>query len=257
MLETLKAEEFHGFQTSGNSRPARATCRRADGTRVDVFIKFRGGVRNGSFGLCAELLCSEFAKSVGLATPASYLVEISPSFIAASPREAQDLLTRSVGINFASQSLTEGYSVVPPEPRVPIALRQRAAEVFAFDVLIQNYDRKSDNPNLLWNRKNLYLIDHESALHPTYVDPASPTLPSLNLDSFYDHVFYSSLSPSDCSLGRLSTAIGSIAADTLEGWFDAVPESWRDAALSRVRHRFERLIEHREQVCTLIQERIT
>jgi hypothetical protein len=256
MPEVLQAEEFHGFQASGNSRPARVSCRQADGTRVDVFVKFRGGVRNGSFGLCAELLCAEFARNLGLAAPASFLVEIGSAFVGAAPREAQDLLSRSIGMNFASEALRPGFSVVPPEPRIPIALRQRAAEVFAFDVLIQNFDRKSDNPNLLWNRTNLYLIDHESALHPTYVNEAPPTLASLDLDDFYTHVFYSSLSPSDCSLSRLSTALGSLTAGTLDGWFDAVPESWRDAALLRVRRRLEWLIEHREEVCTLIQERI-
>jgi hypothetical protein len=256
MLETLQAEEFHGFQTSGNSRPARTTCRRTDGTRVDVFTKFIGGVRNRGFGLCAELLCSEFARGIGLATPTPYLVDISPAFVAAAPRDAQDLLGRSLGINFATEALTPGYTVVPPEPRIPTALRRRAAEVFAFDVFIQNYDRKGDNPNLLWNRTNIYLIDHESAFNSTYSDAAPPTIASLDLDHFYDHVFYPSLSPSDCSLEQISAALGSLTARTLDGWFDAIPNSWLDDALQRVRHRLDWLIEHRQEVCTLIQDRI-
>jgi hypothetical protein len=256
MPEIVQAEEFHGFQTSGNSRPARLTCRRTNGSRLDVFAKFRGGVRNGTFGLCVELLCADFARALGLAVPASFFLEVSPEFVRAAPREAYDLLHRSSGLNFASEALKSGFSVIPPEPRIPIALRRRAAEIFAFDVLIQNFDRKRDNPNLLWNRTNIFLIDHESALHPTYSSEEAPNLTSLALDNFYDHVLYSSLSSSDCSLNMLSNALGEITVGTLDGWFDAVPEEWRSDALLRVRRRFEWIIEHRSEVCILIQERI-
>lgn len=257
MIEQLEAEEFHGFQTSGNTRPARMTCRRADGSRVDVFGKFSGGVRDHHAGLCAELICSLFARSINLATPSPFLLNLSKDFISSVPVEAQDLLSRSAGINFASEALATGYGTVPPEPRIPVALRRCAAEVFAFDIFIQNYDRKADNPNLLWDRTNIYLIDHERALHTVQNREIAPSIAGLELDRFYDHVFYSALSPSDCSLERLSVRLGALNSRTLDGWFDAIPEGWRNPLpLQRVREHIEWLIESRDQVCRLIQERI-
>lgn len=258
MIEQLEAEEFHGFQTSGNTRPARLTCRRTDGSRVDVFGKFSGSVRDNNSGLCAELLCSLFARNVGLATPAPFLLNLSKDFISGVPADAKDLLTRSVGINFASEALMTGFGAVPPEPRIPMALRRCAAEVFAFDIFIQNYDRKADNPNLLWNRTNIYLIDHERALHAIQNRESPPSIAGLELDRFYDHVFYSALSPSDCSLEKLSVRLGALNSRTLDGWFEAIPDGWRNPLpLQRVREQIEWLIENRDQVCKLIQERIT
>ena len=103
---------------------------------MDVFGKFAAGVRNHYFGLCAELLCSEFARTLGLATPVPYLVEVTPEFVSSVPSNARDLLNRSLGVNFASEALGEGYSTVPAETRMPPELRRYAAEIFAFDVLI-------------------------------------------------------------------------------------------------------------------------
>jgi hypothetical protein len=257
MIERLHAEVFHGFQTRGNTRPARLTCRRADGTQVEVFGKFAGGVRNHYFGLCAELLSSQFASTLGLATPVPYLVEITPEFVASAPAIAQDLLNRSLGVNFASESLGEGYTTMAAETRLPVELRRCAAEIFAFDVLIQNYDRKADNPNMLWNRAKIYLIDHERALDPAQSAEKSHSVTSLDLDRFYDHVLYGSLSPSDCSLERLSGVLGGLTAGTLDGWFDSIPVIWRNASsLQRVRNYFEWLLERQQQICTLIQQRI-
>jgi len=59
------------------------------------------------------------------------------------------------------------------------------------------------------------------------------------------------------SLERFGGVLGGLAARTLDGWFDAIPELWRnDASLQRVRNYFEWLIEHQQQVCALIQQRI-
>ena len=154
MVEYVEAEQFHAFTKSGYSRPARITCARKDATKVDVYVKFIGGVRNRGFGLSAELICSLLAQDLGLASPKPFVVNISAEFVAGVPEAARDLLQRSLGLNFAGESAPDGFSVVPPEPRVPMALRPAAAAVFAFDVIIQNYDRKVDNPNLLWDRTN-------------------------------------------------------------------------------------------------------
>jgi hypothetical protein len=256
-LEHIEAEQFHSFTQSGYSRPARVTCARKDGSKVDVYVKFMGGVRHREFGLAAELLCSLLAHELGLASPTPFIVNLSREFLAGVPKEAHDLVERSLGLNFASESVPVGYSVVPSEPRVPLALRPAAAEVFAFDVIIQNYDRKKDNPNLLWDRTKVLLIDHEGALEAVLKRPA-PSLQSLELDRFYDHVFFSAVSPSDADYSRLTAALGSISASRLEKLFAEIPISWQvKEDLAKVREHLLWVIEHREQVCSLIRERLT
>jgi len=257
MVERLEAERFHSFTESGYSRPARVTCSRSDGSKVDAYVKFMGGIRNREFGLSAELLCSLLARELALAVPTPFIVNLSSEFLAGVPKAAQDLVKRSLGLNFASESAPPGFSVVPPEPRVPLALRTTAAEIVAFDVIIQNYDRKSDNSNLLWDRAEILMIDHEGVLRPV-VDKASPSLNSLELDRFYDHVFYSALSRNDAEYGSLIDALGRLSESRINALLGEIPVAWQiEPDLAKVREHLLWIVENRLQVCNLIHERLS
>jgi hypothetical protein len=259
MIEQIEAELFHGFQTNGRSRPARMTCRKADGQPVNVFVKFAGGVTGHYFGLCAEVLCSAIARHLGLVTPDPYIVNLplSPEFLAGVPAEAKDIVGRSLGLNFGTVAVGDGFTVVPPEPRLPTNLRPVAAEIFAFDILMQNFDRKWDNPNLLWNQKRIVLIDHESALHPVLSWP-EPSVAMMSLEKFYDHVCYSPISPADANYDRLASVLGTLTPEILDGFFGLIPAVWRDeSAMARVRGYLNFLVDNREPLCKHIKELIS
>jgi hypothetical protein len=256
-VEIIEAEQFFGFTESGYSRPARLGCSRADGSMVNVYIKFRGGVEAREFGLVSELVCSLLAREIGLNVPTPFVVNLSPEFLAGVPKVAQDLVKRSLGLNFASESAPAGFSLVPPEPRVPLALRSSAAEVFAFDVIIQNCDRKTDNPNLLWDRSKIMLIDHERALTFVRENPTT-SFSSLELDRFYDHVFYSAISPSDAEFARTADSLGHLTAARIETLLGKIPEPWQvQKDLAKVRDHLSWIVENRLQVCDLIRERLS
>ncbi|MBI5384316.1 MAG: hypothetical protein HZA90_06470 [Verrucomicrobia bacterium] len=257
MVEHIEAEQFHSFTATGYSRPARVTCSRQDGTKVDVFVKFAGGVRHREFGLSSELLCNLLARAFGLHTPTPFLVTVSKEFLAGIPAPARDLVGRSRGLNYGSQSAPVGFSVVPPEPQVPHELRSEAARIFAFDVIVQNYDRKADNPNLLWDRRTILLIDHESAFGPM-LQERKPSFSALELDRFYDHVFYPAISPQDAGFEELLAAMQSFSAARLEETLGQIPPPWQvEAGWARVREHLVWVLEHRDQVCRLIRERLT
>lgn len=257
MIEQIEAEIFQDFQTKGYSRPARLTCRRANGQQIEVFIKFAGGVRDRYFGLCAEVLCSAIARHLGFLTPDPYIVNLSPEFLTGAPQEGKDLIHRSLGLNFGTVAVGSGYGVMPTEPRLPKELSKVAAEIFAFDILVQNFDRKWDNPNLLWNRKRIVLIDHESALNPVLPWPDF-NLANLDLDKFYDHVFYSEISPADADFQRLITVLQTMTPAVVDGFFDQLPGVWRDEnALSKIKNYLNFLVDNRQPVCDLIRERIS
>ncbi|MBI2927518.1 MAG: hypothetical protein HYY24_17620 [Verrucomicrobia bacterium] len=256
MVEHLEAERFHSFTESGYSRPARVTCSRNDGTKVEVYVKFVGGIRNREFGLSAELLCSLLARELGLGAPTPFVVNLSAEFLTGVPKPAQDLVKRSLGLNFASESAPPGFSVVPPEPLVPLALRAAAAAIFAFDVMVQNYDRKSDNPNLLRDRSRILMIDHEGTLGPV-LERSNPSLHSLELDRFYDHVFYSAVSPGDAEYGRLTEALGRLSSSRIDALLGEIPAAWQvEKDLAKVREHLLWVIENRREVCSLIRERL-
>jgi hypothetical protein len=257
VVEHVEAEHFHSFSESGYSRPARVTCSRKDGSKVDVYVKFMGGVRNRGFGLGAELLCSLLAQELNLGTPTPFIVNLSTEFLAGVPKEAQDLIQRSLGLNFASESAPAGFSLVPPNARVPLSLRPAAAEVFAFDIIIQNYDRKSDNPNLLWDRTKILVLDHEGALSPLLKNSA-PSFSALELDRFYDHVFYSAVSPGDAGYASFTEALGRLSSSHIDKLLGEIPVPWQITEdLAKVREHLLWVAEHRRQVCSLIRERLS
>jgi hypothetical protein len=257
LVEQLEAEQFFGFTANGYSRPARVRCARADGTKVEVYVKFIGGVQEREFGLVSELLCSLFARELGLNVPTPFLVNLSTEFLAGVPKPAQDLVKRSLGLNFGSQSLPAGFSVVPPEPRVPFILRAAAAEIFAFDVIFQNLDRKQDNPNLLWDRTTIQMIDHERALSCVR-ETVECSFNSLGLDRFYDHVFYSAVSPKDAQFDRLKASLGNFTGNRLGALFSEIPSAWQvEADLAKVRSYLAWVADNRTEICDLIMERLS
>jgi hypothetical protein len=256
-IEIVEAEQFYSFTQNGYSRPARIGCARADGSKVDAYVKFIGGVETREFGLVAELFCSLLAREIGLNVPTPFIVNLSPEFLAGVPNLAQDLVKRSLGLNFASESAPVGFSLVPPEPRVPMALRPSAAEIYAFDIIIQNCDRKADNPNMLWDRSRFMLIDHERALGFVRENPTS-SFSSLELDRYYDHVFYTAVSPGDAEFGRLTEALGRLTAARIDSLLGKIPEPWQVRKdLAKVRDHLSWIVANRLQVCNLIRERLT
>ena len=256
-IEHLEAEQFYAFTESGLSRPARVRCAREDRSKVDVYVKFRGSVQEREFSLFAELLCSQLGRELGFNVPTPFVVNLSPEFLAGVPKVAHDIVARSLGLNFATESAPAGFSFVPPEPRIPTVLRPSAAEIFAFDVVMQNCDRKADNPNLLWDRTRIMLIDHERALGFVR-ETSGPSFNALELDRFYDHVFYSVISPNDAQFNRLTESLADLSAARLDYIFAQVPEEWySEADLAKTRRHLKWVIENRIQVCNLIRERLS
>jgi len=150
-----------------------------------------------------------------------------------------------------------GNRYMPTEPQLAKRLKKTAAEIFAFDVLIQNLDRKRDNPNLLWNQNNIVLIDHERALTPI-LSWQTFIVVNLDLDRFYDHVLYSAISAKDVDFERLVSVLESLTPAVLDGFFEQLPAVWRaEKALSVIRQYLQFVVDNRQAVCDIIRERIS
>jgi hypothetical protein len=125
--------------------------------------KFHGAAQ-GVRALVAEIIVGELARAAGLPMPALALIEIDPALGRSEPhQEIRELLLASAGMNLAMAFLPGaiGYDVAA---RVPVA-GDFASAVVALDVFAANVDRTARNPNLLWWREGLWLIDHGAALY--------------------------------------------------------------------------------------------
>jgi hypothetical protein len=158
-LRRLNAARYVTPLREGGSVPAVVE---ADDGALYV-VKFRGAAQ-GSRALAAEVVAGELARAAGLRVPELALIELDANFGRSEPHpEIRDVLVASAGVNLAMAYLpgAVGYDVAARQP-VP---GDFASTLVAFDALVVNVDRTARNPNLLWWKDELWLIDHGASLY--------------------------------------------------------------------------------------------
>src|SRR5437660_11266049 len=112
----------------------------------------------------AELFTALLADDLGLQVPQAAIVNVPVGFETIFPeKDLVNLMKGSPGLNFGSVHLGAGFTTWPPGRNPVGAQRDQAADIFAFDTLIQNEDRRAVNPNLWARSDKLGVYDHEQA----------------------------------------------------------------------------------------------
>jgi hypothetical protein len=148
-----------------------------DGLR---FTKLRGAAQ-GTSALVAEVIVAGLAESLGMRVPELSLVRFAADVESVDRNdELADLLRGSEGVNLGFAYL-EGADNLSPASELDRVGPNEAAAILWLDGLVMNPDRTARNPNLLWWRDELWLIDHGAALGFQYalpdVDPAGARRP--------------------------------------------------------------------------------
>ena len=124
-------------------------------------VKFRGAGQ-GRKALVAEVVSAHLARACGLLVPDLVAVDLDPGFSAGEPdQEIQDLLRASGGLNLGVDFLA---GAVDFDAAAPDVTGDLAGRIIWFDALVSNADRSWRNPNMLFWRDDLYLIDHGATL---------------------------------------------------------------------------------------------
>jgi hypothetical protein len=158
-LRHLQATRYVTALREGGSVPAVVE---ADDGALWV-AKFRGSAQGGRV-LAAEIIVGELARAAGLPMPELALIDVDAAIGRSEPhQEIRELLIGSAGLNLAMAYLpgAVGYDVAAKQP-VGGAL---ASAIVALDLFAVNVDRTARNPNLLWWKGDLWLIDHGAALY--------------------------------------------------------------------------------------------
>jgi hypothetical protein len=156
-VKVLAARRVLSADLRGSSWPVLVET--DDGQR---FVKLRGAGQ-GVAPLVAEIIVGTLADTIGLRVPARLLVSIEPGIESDNRRdELRDLLDRSAGINLGFTYLDGARMFVPDD--VGRVSTDDAAAILWLDALVMNPDRTARNPNMMWWRNQLWLIDHGAAL---------------------------------------------------------------------------------------------
>ena len=156
-MQIVEARRVVSTDRTGSSWPVLVET--SDGLR---FTKLRGAGQ-GTGALVAEIIVGALADALGLNVPARSLVRI-PRDIESVDRndELRWLLDASDGINLGFAFLDGARNL--DAAQVDTVNRDDAAAIVWLDGLVMNPDRTHRNPNLMWWRDRLWLIDHGAAL---------------------------------------------------------------------------------------------
>jgi hypothetical protein len=203
-----------------------------------------------------ELVAAKLAAHFRILLPEPALVTIEQGLADLvgniEPSQAAKL-QGSVGLNFGTQLLT-GVATWPVDKSIPEPMRQSVAEVFAFDALIQNPDRRYNNPNLLVEGDSVFVYDHDMAF--SFLLVMSPSAEPWNLDRqeyLRDHVFYRRLRSQQIDLTRFTSSLQGLSDAALDGIMADVPAEWKNDSVATIEEHLRGMREHAEEFADQVE----
>lgn len=234
MLELVQATRFDRTMTKGRTLPLLMTAERSDGGQVELIGKFSYGGDIGAIGLVREAIGAMLAADLGLPVPQPLLVNVSDAFIdTVTDRDAATLLRHSLRIGFGSSKLPDGYSLWPHGHRLSKGMLVKAAEIFAFDALIQNADRRPDNPNMQVKGEQFAIFDHELAFVWEGVLFWKPPWQPGGLDNVAQpgrHILFTAVKGQSVDFSRFIGAWEAISDERVAKYRAALPAEWASAS---------------------------
>jgi hypothetical protein len=245
MIRKLVAVQFVRFMESGRTSPALCGCEDESGRTVGEYVvKLRATV--GKAGLLKEMVASRLADHFGLVSPEPALIVIErdlADLVAGMLPTYAGVIKGSVGLNFGTRILT-GVNTWPVDKSLPAAMLQTATNIFAFDALVQNPDRRYFNPNLFAKGDSLIIFDHETAF--SFLLALFPSVP-WNLDSqqyLFEHVFFRTLKSKAIDLTSFTNSLGGLTDDVLTEFLSDVPTEWNDDSLPKIKEHLCAIRQH-------------
>ena len=157
MLKEVTATRYITPLREGGSLPGLVE---AD-DRGTYVIKFTGAGQ-GRKTLVAEVVAGELARRLGFRVPRLVTLDLDPDLGLGEPDErVQELLKSSGGTNLGMDFLSGALGF---DPLAFTVGPEEAGRIVWFDALVNNVDRSWRNPNLLWWRGEVWLIDHGATM---------------------------------------------------------------------------------------------
>jgi hypothetical protein len=161
MLDIVYPTRFIRAMSNGRTKPFLLECEDSTGNIIELVVKCSAGCFEKEKNLALEAIAAMLAADLNLPVPEPFLVKIEPEFTnIIDNAEIKQHVTNSSIYAFGSR-FTSGLSVWPNGQLIPDHMALKAAEIFVFDAIIINSDRRPENPNCLFSGSQVAIIDHE------------------------------------------------------------------------------------------------
>jgi len=218
--------------TNGRTSPCLIVCE-TDQEDIELVVKFSAHCFEKEKNLVIEAIAAMLAADLGMPVPEPFLVEVDDEFInSVTPSDLQKLIRASNRLAFGSKKLPDGFAVWPRDGRIPPSLTQAAAEIFVFDAIIANSDRRPENPNCLHTGETVSIFDHElSFAQKQILFWKAPWVVGGfdNISSSENHIFApSNFDTKPLNLERFKNAWEAIPDSRFQEYCEAIPFEWGD-----------------------------
>jgi hypothetical protein len=239
---SVSAFNLHEQFPSGRTAPFLVEARDENGEIHEVVVKIFSEGEGGHKASAAELVCSLLGHALGLRPPEPYLVTLPEGFeslVGCETTKAK--IQQTEGPYFGCKYLP-GASIVSPERSISESKLSEAAQIFTFDGLIQNPDRKVRKPNLLESDEGYHLIDHDQALgdfrFPSISEAIAPWEDRAKGYPAYDflknHLFHQGLQSKEEFFENAEKQLAELNPDLILAIVESVPPTWwGDSAMSQ------------------------
>lgn len=233
MFSNSLAITFHRPLTNGKTKPCLLTTLSTQDEECEVIAKFAYGCEEKTFSLIIEAIANFLACDLTLPIPEAQLVELKAEFVNSvkADSDVKSLISKSVPYAFALKKLPASFSVVTnPLMDLNEEQLQSALEIFVFDLLIKNPDRRTNNPNCLSNGKSFAIFDHDLSLREKIFSfDTDPWQHGYMIGQNYrEHIFYKALkgkSQHICII-EFEKNFKKISNERLEEYKNALPHEW-------------------------------
>lgn len=238
MTPRLHAVQFIRFMSSGRTGPVLLGCEDDSGTTAGEYVvKLRAGVDRRERGLLAEFVAARLAQHFQIAMPEPAVVNLGPEIaelFARSVSRHPERFRESIGPNFGTKVVT-GSSIWPVDNPVPDVMLDSAANVFAFDALIDNPDRRFENPNLFGKGDQFLIFDHELAF--SFLLAIGRKIQSWTLEGqtyLRQHALYRGVKGRPLALAEFSARLNGLTDKVITDIDSDVPPQWRGGDFGQI-----------------------
>lgn len=219
----------------------------------DFVLKYRNEERMNETTCRRELLAAWMAAEMDIAVPEPVIIAVDSNFVASVPREFQAIMTsKALGLNIGSRYIS-GNATFQPKPVLPTDLHQTAARIFAFDLMLQNADRRDEKPNSFLAEGKIYVYDHELSfgflsMLPMFANPTPWLLNDTDVKAAKQHLFYPTISQNRNI--NWEAALSSVVQLTPHFWKRAtelIPQEWENTQeMTRIQDHIMSIQQHSE-----------
>ena len=247
-----EADEIDAAAPRGTTRPAFLRCLAQNApTEKCAILLVKSGLSDDQY--VSEYVANRMADEVGIPTPKPGVVRLSEKFVQESANHPDAERIRVLpGWAVGSQKLT-GLAELAMPLQLAGEEREQGQRLFALDIIGQQSDRKTDNPNAGKWKGRLMAFDFQLEFQIGWQDLLTPGEVHRSIvEANRRNPFRRTI---DASTDLESVLEPFKRLD--ENWFDQIsqdlPESWRTYAMAIGRHTLEQLRNKDKLIATMLE----